>query len=110
MDVSRCTTNRGNSTRSSENGPQPKFLARTLRIFLFEMRSALRSIPEASDAHKILDDLEFVAENLSLTNDVSNGVETALAVPASRPEHDHMIERLKREHQVHQQEARDLKT
>ena len=71
------------------------------------MRSALRSIPEASDAHKILDDLEFVAENLSLSND---GVETALAVPASRPEHDHMIERLKREHQVHQQEARDLKT
>ena len=55
-------------------------------------------------------DLEFVAENLSLTNDGSNGVETALAVPASRPEHDHMIERLKREHQVHQQEARDLKT
>jgi len=96
--------------QSSENGPQPKFLARTLRIFLFEMRSALRSIPEASDAHKILDDLEFVAENLSLSNDGSNGGETALAVPASRPEHDHMIERLKREHQVHQQEARDLKT
>ena len=101
---------------SSENGQQqqPKFVARTLRIFLFEMRSALRSIPQASDAHKILDDLEFVAENLSVTTSEGAGADAIALSAATRPEaltqHDQMIERLKREHLVHQQEARDLKT
>jgi len=118
-ELQRADSPPANGVQSVSHQQQPRFLARTLRIFLFEMRSALKSIdPQAtSDAHKILDDLEFVSENLNFSGGGGASVEgssSAVAmVNATQPEsmahHDQMIERLKREHLVHQQEARDLK-
>ena len=67
------------------------FPLRTLQVFLQEMRSALKTeASSALTAHKILDDLDYVAANLNLGSDQFN--------------------RLKSEHEGHQAEVKDLRT
>ena len=89
------------------------FPHRTLQIFLGEMRSALnKEAADAVTAHKILDDLEYVAANLqspaSASREGGGGGRLQL-MQAETVHQDQLIARLKREHESHQQEAKDLK-